>query len=170
MVRRIIEILLAVVIVALGYFIYDAIRGPVQWQKEKDRRYTAIKTELVKIRDAQIVYKGEKGHYARNFAELRFFLAKGKVKRYYKTNVHGDTTLHYLLLNPADSIFGKKRNINTLGYVPFTRNQKEFDINIVKNNDIEYIEISDPVPFDPDEPLSIGSTIEPTLKASWEVR
>ncbi|UPT67282.1 MAG: hypothetical protein M0D57_00865 [Sphingobacteriales bacterium JAD_PAG50586_3] len=33
----------------------------------------------------------------------------------------------------------------------------------------EYIEVSDPKPFDEEDPLSFGSLVESTLKASWEV-
>lgn len=167
---RIAQIILGIIIVILCYYIYDSIQGPVRWKNEKDRRYTAIKKELLDIRDAQIVYKGENGHYAKTFAELRYFLKKGKVKRYFKTNVPGDTALHYVYRNPADSIFGKGYNATQIGYVPYSHNTKSFDITILEKENIEYIEISDPDPFDPDDPLSVGSTIEPTLRASWESR
>lgn len=170
MIRRIIEILLAGAIVFIGYQLYISISGPVKWQKEKATRYKAIKKELIDIRDAQIVFKGEKGHYAKNFVELRYFLSRGSVKKYFKNIVSKENTAAFVLVNPADSIFGKGYNVSSLGFVPYSNPQQTFDITIVNSNNIEYIEISDPNPFDPDDPLSIGSTIEPTLRASWETK
>ena len=153
----------------MGYCLYDSIRQPVQWQNEKAKRYAAIKKELLAVRDAQIVFKGENGRYAKNFIELRYFLAKGKIKKYYKNaGVKKNGELPYTYINPADSVFGKGYNVYNLGFVPFNKARQTFTLNIVKNNNIEYIEVIDPSPFDPDDPLSIGSTVEPTLRASWE--
>lgn len=168
MARRIIEILLAVVILYMGYRLYDSIREPVQWQNEKAKRYTAIKKELLAVRDAQIVYKGEHGHYAKNFVELRYFLAKGKIKKYAKNIPAKAKTVPFTLVSPADSVFGKGYDVYGLGFVPFNKARQTFSINIITTNGIEYMEVADPDPFDPDEPLSIGSTVEPTLRASWE--
>ncbi len=152
----------------MGYRLYDSIREPVKWQNEKAKRYAAIKKELLAVRDAQIVYKGEHGHYAKNFVELRYFLAKGKIKKYYKLTPANAKAVPYTYVNPADSVFGKSYNVYNLGFVPFNKARQTFSLTILTNNGVEYMEVADPNPFDPDDPLSIGSTVEPTLRASWE--
>ena len=119
----------------MGYRLYDSIRQPVQWQNEKTKRYAAIKKELLAVRDAQVVFKGENSRYAKNFIELRYFLAKGKIKKYYKNaGFKKNDELPFTYINPADSIFGKGYNVYNLGFVPFNKARQTFTLNIVKNN------------------------------------
>lgn len=152
MARRIIQILLGLAIIAVAYLLYNSISEPVKWKKEKELRYTAIKQRLLEIRDAQAAYKVANKHYAPTFAELTYFLMHGK----------GDTT-------PADSLFGKGYNAARMRYVPYNTDTTFFiKIFVSPSDGLEYIQVTDPVPFDPDEPLSIGSLVEPTLRASWE--
>jgi hypothetical protein len=42
------------------------------------------------------------------------------------------------------------------------------EVKVNESDSTEYIEVSDPKPFDPEDPLSFGSLTESTLKASWE--
>jgi hypothetical protein len=148
---------LGVAILAFGYFFYQSVRGPMKWENEKTERYTKIKERLVEIRTAQTTYKAINGHYARTFQELMFFLNKGKLKR-----PNGFPVV------PADSLFGKSYRVFSMPYIPFG-GQKRFNMEVkVDADSTEYLEVSDPSPFDPDDPLSFGSLTESTLKASWE--
>lgn len=158
MLRLIIQILLGIAIVALGYFLYTSVQAPIKWQKDKDARYTKIKQRLIEIRTAQTSYKAINGHYAKTFADLAWYLNQGRLKR-----PNGQ------LISPSDSLFGKTYPVFSMQYVPFG-GQKKFNMEVKLDgaDSTEYIEVSDPAPFDPDDPLSFGSLTESTLKASWE--
>ncbi|UPT67281.1 MAG: hypothetical protein M0D57_00860 [Sphingobacteriales bacterium JAD_PAG50586_3] len=80
MLRRIIQILLGVAIIAVGFFLYQSVQGPVKWQKEKEVRYTDIKARLIDIRTAQNSYKAANRHYARTFADLTLVPKSGQAK------------------------------------------------------------------------------------------
>ena len=133
MLRLIIQILLGIAIVAVGYFLYTSVQAPIKWQKDKDARYTKIKQRLIEIRTAQT--KRPNGQ----------------------------------LISPSDSLFGKTYPVFSMQYVPFG-GQKKFNMEVKLDgtDSTEYIEVSDPAPFDPDDPLSFGLLTESTLKASWE--
>lgn len=159
MLRRIIQILLGVAIVALGYFLYQSLQGPVKWQNEKTARYDEIKKRLEDIRTAQTSYKAANKHYAKTFVDLTWYLNKGKLKR-----------RNGKVVSPADSLFGPGYNVFSIQYVPGSGSVKfNMEVKIDEKDSTEYIEVSDPKPFDPEDPLSFGSLTESTLKASWEV-
>lgn len=162
MIRRIIQILLGIGILVLGYLLYNSISQPVKWQKEKERRYTAIKQRLIEIRAAQAAYKVESGHYAATFPELTLFLTQGHIRRY-----TGNNTVTQV--NPADSLFGKGYKTYQMAFVPGGDLHKfRMKVYTSTKDGLEYLEVTDPEPFDPEQPLGFGSLIEPTLRASWE--
>lgn len=167
MVRKILIVVFALVIGGLSYFLYQSVAKPVTWRAEKEKRYTAIKKRLDDIRKAQISHKAIKGKYAPNFAQLIFFLKNDKLKRSKKVKLGTSFVDVGEFIKPADSLFNVGYNVSLMRYVPYV-DTIEFKITIRDADGTEFLEVADPVPFDPEEPLSIGSLIEPTLKGSWE--
>jgi hypothetical protein len=53
--KAVINILLTAVIIILAYLLYESIMDPIRFNKEKDRRETAIKERLIDIRSAQVL-------------------------------------------------------------------------------------------------------------------
>ncbi|MBO7142555.1 MAG: hypothetical protein J6V76_05565 [Bacteroidales bacterium] len=78
--KLIIQAVLAVLIVFLGYCIYESIMQPIRFQKLADWRYQRTKQSLINIRDAQVAFKSTYGKYTNNFDTLQAFIKEGNLK------------------------------------------------------------------------------------------
>jgi len=72
--KKVIQIVLAILIVVLGYLIWESIQTPIRFNKEKDIRYTATVQRLMDIRTAQLAYKDEYGKFTASFDTLINFV------------------------------------------------------------------------------------------------
>ncbi len=72
--RKVIQILLGVAIIALAYFAIKQVTTPLDFQKVKSRREAQIIDKLKDIRSAEIAYKGVYQKYCGNFEELLRFV------------------------------------------------------------------------------------------------
>jgi hypothetical protein len=68
------NIVFAVIIVVLAYFLIESIMEPIRFNREKDAREAAIKERLIDIRTAQETFKAVKGYYTGSFDTLITFL------------------------------------------------------------------------------------------------
>jgi hypothetical protein len=68
------NIVFAVIIVILVYFLVESIMKPIRFNREKDAREAAIKERLIDIRTAQETFKSVKGYYTGSFDTLINFL------------------------------------------------------------------------------------------------
>ena len=68
------NIVFAVIIVVLAYFLIESIMEPIRFNREKDAREAAIKERLIDIRTAQEAFKSVKGYYTGSFDTLITFL------------------------------------------------------------------------------------------------
>jgi hypothetical protein len=78
--KKIIQIVLAIAIVVLAYFIWDSIQTPIRFNNEKDQRYDATIQQLRDIRTAQIAYKDEYGKFTASFDTLIDFIKNDSMK------------------------------------------------------------------------------------------
>ena len=69
-----IQALLWIIIVVLGYLNYKAIYGPVEFNKEKEKRYEVVINKLDKIRKAQLAHKEVIGTFTSTFDSLVRFI------------------------------------------------------------------------------------------------
>ena len=72
--RPIISIILWVLIIFLGYKIYQSIMGPIEFNKEKKIRYALVVENLKIIRDAQVAHKEVTGNFTDKPANLISFI------------------------------------------------------------------------------------------------
>jgi hypothetical protein len=75
-----IQIGLAILIVVLGYLIWESIQTPIRFNKEKDTRYTATVARLMNIRTAQLAYKDAYGKFTGSFDTLINFVKYDSMK------------------------------------------------------------------------------------------
>ncbi len=61
--KKLIQVALLILTIALGYFLVESILNPIRFKKEKDMRYTAVVQNLRDIRTAQNAYKEVYGEY-----------------------------------------------------------------------------------------------------------
>jgi hypothetical protein len=72
--KAVLQILLAVFIVGLGYGLYKSIQTPIEFRQVKNKRYDATIKKLKQIRTAQLAYKDEFGEYTGSFDTLINFV------------------------------------------------------------------------------------------------
>lgn len=76
--KTIIQIVLWVGCIALGYLIYNSITGPIKFKEVKQERYSQVIAKLKDIRNSQDAYKTVNGKYANDFNSLIRFIDTGK--------------------------------------------------------------------------------------------
>ncbi|MFS4417638.1 hypothetical protein [Maribacter sp. 2307ULW6-5] len=76
--KTIIQIVLWIACIVLGYLIYDSVTGPIEFKKVKQERFQKVVSKLKDIRNAQEAYKTVNGKYANDFNSLVKFVDTGK--------------------------------------------------------------------------------------------
>lgn len=95
------QLVLALIIVILGYLVFQTINKPVEYKKIKDKRSKMVQAKLIDIRDAQDAYKTANGKYTGSFDTLEHFIKKGFIPLIKRTGRLTDEML-------ADGINEKK--------------------------------------------------------------
>lgn len=75
--KTIIQIVLWIACIGLGYLIYNSITGPIEFKKVKIERFGKVVAKLKDIRNAQEAYKTVNGAYAKDFNSLIKFIDTG---------------------------------------------------------------------------------------------
>ena len=77
--KKFVNILLAICIVALIYIVYGSIMNPIRFENEKKFRDKAVIQRLMDIKAAQTEYKYQHETYCDNFDSLAEFIKVGKL-------------------------------------------------------------------------------------------
>ncbi|MFW5656115.1 MAG: hypothetical protein ACOC0C_00750 [Bacteroidota bacterium] len=137
--KTVIQIILAIAIVVLGYLLYESVMTPIRFNKEKDLRYERTINRLRNIRTAQVAYKSQYDKYTGSFDTLISFVktdsfnvvkAEGVVPDGYteaQALEEGIISRDTVKVGVADSLFKPNFNVEKLRYVPFT-DGKEFEM------------------------------------------
>ena len=181
-----VKILLPITILFLSFWLFRTIMEPIKFEKEKDYRYSFIKQKLIDIRSAELAYKEKNGYFTSEFDKLITFVKLDSfiivertdtlIEYYndiYREYQFKDTILIDTLgkVSILDSLFKKNYPIDSLNFVPFG-NGVEFNLSAGTINKskitVPVFEAKDPKPFDPKEPLVIGSMFEAHLNGNWQ--
>ncbi len=65
--KSIIQVVLWIVCIGLGYLIYQSVNGPIEFKKVKEQRFAKVVSVLKDIRNSQEAYKSANGKYANDF-------------------------------------------------------------------------------------------------------
>lgn len=115
--KLVIHLVMVALIIVLGYCLYDSIMQPIRFQKKADWRKELTVQSLKNIRDAQIAFKSQTGHYAKEFDTLIDFIQNGRIK------------IVKAIGNIPDSFYNK--------YPRKVAEQKAIEAGIVKRDTIE---------------------------------
>lgn len=77
--KLIINVLLWVIIVYLGYITFNSVYDELRFKKVKDERYQVAVNRLINIQKAQIAYKTVNGKYTDDYNDLIRFIDTAKV-------------------------------------------------------------------------------------------
>jgi len=126
--KKIVQIVLALVIIGLAYLVFESIMEPVRFNQEKANREKVVIQRLKDIRSSQLIYKQLKGSYAADFDTLITFLKIAEIPVVKIIPDPTDTTYTRTIndtvgfINVADSLFGKKTGFTFTNFktIPFS--------------------------------------------------
>jgi hypothetical protein len=126
--KTLIQIVLFVVIVALGYLVVESVMEPVRFNKEKQQREKVVVERLKDIRSSQFIYKQLNGAYAPDFDTLISFLKVAEIPVVKIIADPNDTTFTLTIndtvgfIKVADSLFGKREGFTYQSFksIPFS--------------------------------------------------
>lgn len=123
----IIKVVLAVVIIVLGYLIFASINKPVKFENTLNSRSDVIVSKLKDIRTAQSLFRSQYGRYTGSFDTLKVFLKSGKIPEVKMIPDPNDTTFTRTIsdtigfISIFDSIYSKKSYpLEKLDEVPYS--------------------------------------------------
>jgi len=135
--KTVIQIVLGIAIILLGYLLYESIMTPIRFNKEQKLRYERTIERLKDIRVAQNAYKSEHGDYTGSFDTLINFL---KTDSFTIERIIGEYDMDEMTQEQAieqgiveekitkvpvlDSLFKPNYPVERLRYVPFTDDAK----------------------------------------------
>ncbi len=147
--KLIIQIVLALAIIVLGYLCYQSIMTPQRFQTIKEQRYLRIIQRLKDIRTAQEAYKDTYGQYTGSFDTLIHFIKYDSIKVVRSIGSLSDEDLENgiteaqaikegkiirdtVKANALENIFNKDYAIDDIRYVPFTKRKHQFKMRATK--------------------------------------
>ncbi len=147
--KLIIQIVLALAIIVLGYLCYQSIMTPQRFQTIKEQRYLRIIQRLKDIRTAQEAYKDTYGQYTGSFDTLIHFIKYDSIKVVRSIGSLSDEDLENgiteaqaikegkiirdtVKANALENIFNKDYAIDDIRYVPFTKRKHQFKMGATK--------------------------------------
>ncbi|MBT8186672.1 MAG: hypothetical protein KJO73_03195, partial [Croceitalea sp.] len=141
--KTILQIVLWVVCILLGYLIYKSVNAPIEFNKVRNERFSEVIAKLKDIRDAQEAYKSVNRKYANDFNSLIKFVDTGKYTitqqrdssfmRYdkiYQIEMQQDTVIVDTLgtVMVKDSLFKNDDRYKRLMEVPYAQNGETFEM------------------------------------------
>ncbi len=176
--RKIITAVLILLSTFLAYKVYDTVADELRYQKEIKIIEQDVIERLKKIREAQLVYREEKGKFADRFDFLLEFIKNDSMKVIQEFGDKDDTSSVYIqkiiMVSVKDSLF-KDYPIDSLPIVPHSG--KTFDIaaKVINQNNVNVpvFEVKDPAPEsrdrrENDNPLKVGSLTEASYQGNWD--
>lgn len=138
--KKIIQLILALAIIGLSFYIYKLIATPIKFENEQKVREAAVIERIKDIRTAERQFKSKYQRFTASFDTLINFVltetmegerkivdeddsvAMAQLKRLKKKNIETFT------FSVKDSLFKHLTNegVRNLRYIPFTDNQTEF--------------------------------------------
>jgi type II secretory pathway pseudopilin PulG len=111
--KTIIQIVLWIACIGLGYLIYISVTGPIEFNKVKVERFAKVVSNLKDIRNSQEAYKTVNGKYAKDFNSLITFVDTGK---YVITQQRDSSYMEFDKVYQID-LLKEVKIIDTLGFV-----------------------------------------------------
>lgn len=130
--KIILQVVLAIGIVVLGYLVVESIMKPVRFKKAVKQREKVVVQNLKDIRSAEIAYKEIHDTYTGSFDTLTRFIKKGEIPVVHIIQDPEDTTFTKTIndtiayANVQDSLFQNRPDFNPakIGTIPFSDGKK----------------------------------------------
>jgi hypothetical protein len=190
--RLIINIVLVLLIVLMGYFLVGSIQEPIKFEEVKIAREAKVVERLMDIRSSQEIYRSITGEFAGSFDTLIYVLTHDSIPN---LKIIGDPdeeegtyeidTLYY---SAIDSITSLGILLDSLPYIPYSGHKQFY----IKADTLEYqktiVEVVEvgatkkdfmgqygdqkyakyDKSYNPNDMLKFGDLTKPTLTGNWE--
>ena len=139
--KTVIQIVLWIVCIGLGYLIYNSVTGPIEFNKTKQERFAQVIAKLKDIRNSQEAYKTVNKRYAKDFNSLIKFIDTGNytiTQQRDSSFMEFDETYQIDMLKEVkiidtlgtvsvkDSLFKSDNRYKNLAEIPFAQNGEKF--------------------------------------------
>lgn len=193
--RLIINLLLLVLIVVLGWLLVTNIQEPIMFKAEKEKRESAVVSQLKDVRSTLEIYKAITGEYPKSFDTLKYVLKTGQIPLVQVYDDPNDPTgesyiYDTLYFSAVDSIKSLGISIDSLDLVPYSDGAKfniQADTMTYQSTLVDVVEVSvrrkafmgpyaDPRfgkydnSYDPNSLLKFGDMNAPNLSGNWGER
>jgi type II secretory pathway pseudopilin PulG len=143
--KLILQILLLIAIIIIGYLVYDSIMKPVEFSQEKRKRELVVIEKLKDIRLSQAIYRRMNGTYSTNFDTLIAYLTDAEIPVVKMIPDPEDTTFTKTIndtigyIKVADSLFKTKPyQLSELWLIPFSNNVHfEMDADTIERGGVD---------------------------------
>ena len=112
--KAILQIVLWIVCIGLGFLIYRSVTGPIEFKKVKQARFATVISSLKDIRNSQEAYKSVNGNFASDFKSLIAFVDTGQ----YTITQQRDSSYMEFDKTYGIDLLREVTIIDTLGFVP----------------------------------------------------
>lgn len=188
--QMILTIVMILISVWLGYSDYRTVKNDIDFVEAKKEVYAEVIQRLKDLREAQVTHKKYNGDFAPTLDSLVTYIRNGEVPLIKAFGEVPDSlteadalemgiiTRDTIMVPVMQTVFMNKEaqadrsfrfNIDSLRYAP--RSGAEFIMrtsNINKNGvKTPVLLIEDPKPFDPTEPLKVGSLTDANTSGNW---
>ena len=141
--KTILQIVLWLVCIVLGYMIFQSVNAPIKFNKVRQERFSAVIVKLKDIRDAQEAHKSVTGQYAKNFDNLIAFVDTAqytitqqrdssfmRYDKIYRIDLQVDTVVVDTLgfVKVRDSLFRNSDRYKNLASVPGAQGDEKFSM------------------------------------------
>lgn len=182
---------LTALVTILSYANYTSIKGPIDFQNERERRYEHVIQQLKDIRTAELAFKSQFQRYTSSMDTLRNFIETGQLRLVKAVGEVPDTMSLEAAVKAGiakrdtffvpvfDSLFGPSKaegrvrpfQLDSLGKVAFTKDgQFKLEAGFVERSSVKVpvFQAVDGQPFDPNHVLQVGSMTDPKTNGNWE--
>lgn len=91
--RILIQIVLIVIVVFLAYMLWDTIKTPIDFEKERKARYEKVVENLIDIRKAQLAFKDVNGQFCGDWDSLVTFVKTDSISKIRKIGMLTDSMI-----------------------------------------------------------------------------
>lgn len=143
--KTVIQIILTVAIIALGYLCVESINKPIRFKEEYAKRKAANVEKLMYTRDAQVAYKSVYSKYTASYDTLINFIMNDSLPLVKKEGSLTDSMLEAgmtevkalalgiikrdtVRVSVKDSLFPANYHVDSLPYIPFVKGGEKFEM------------------------------------------
>jgi len=131
--KYLINLLLLLAIIGLGYLLYSGINQPIAFKAEMDKRKSAVADKLTSIRDCQEMYRAIHNRFAPSFDSLEYVLRNDSIPFIQvfedpEDPTNEDKYVYKTIYSSAiDSLTAMGISLDSLRYVPYAPRGTEFE-------------------------------------------